>query len=156
MEAALRTADYLLSGKNNECCLEFRETRGMSGIKEAEYSLGGKKIRVAVANSNNNAKILLEKIKSGEESFDFVEVMACPGGCSGGGGQPIPGNKKIVEERMKALYEVDRATPIRRCHDNPIVKSVYSDLLERPCSEMAEKLLHTSYSKKKKFIIKQQ
>jgi iron-only hydrogenase group A len=154
MEAALRTADFLLSGKNSECCLEFRETRGMSGIKEAEYSLGEKKIRVAVANSNSNAKILLEKIKSGEESFDFVEVMACPGGCSGGGGQPIPGNRKIVEERMKALYEVDRATPIRRCHDNPIVKSVYSDFLEKPCSDVAEKMQHTSYSKKKKFIIK--
>jgi NADP-reducing hydrogenase subunit HndD len=154
MEAALRTADFLLSGKNNECCLEFRETRGMSGIKEAEYSLGEKKIRVAVANSNSNAKILLEKIRGGEESFDFVEVMACPGGCSGGGGQPIPGNRKIVEERMKALYEVDRATPIRRCHDNPTVKSVYSDFLEKPCSDVAEKMLHTSYSKKKKFIIK--
>jgi iron only hydrogenase large subunit-like protein len=153
MEAVLRTADFMLSGAGSSCCLELREVRGMSGIKEAEYSIGGKKLRVAVANGNANAKILIDRIKSGEESFDFVEIMACPGGCSGGGGQPIPSNRKIIGERIKALYLIDSDAPVRMSHENPIVKQIYSEFLESPGSGTAEKLLHTYYVKKKKFSI---
>ena len=153
MEAVLRTADFMLSGAGSSCCLELREVRGMSGIKEAEYSIGGKKLRVAVANGNANAKILIDRIKSGEESFDFVEIMACPGGCSGGGGQPIPSNRKIIGERIKALYLIDSDAPVRMSHENLIVKQIYSEFLESPGSGTAEKLLHTYYVKKKKFSI---
>ncbi|MCX6710013.1 MAG: [FeFe] hydrogenase, group A, partial [Candidatus Woesearchaeota archaeon] len=155
MEASLRTAEYILTGETKKERLKLNEVRGMKGIKKAEYKIGKETVRVAVVNGSGNVENMLSMIKNGEIDADFVEVMACPGGCVGGGGQPIPTSRKIIEERAKGLYSIDEKSEIRCAHENPALNSAYESFFGEPGGENAEKLLHTSYRAKKKYNFRQ-
>lgn len=145
IEAALRTAYHMLTGKELEE-VEFKSLRGLEGIKEAEVEINGQIVKIACANGLGNARYVLEKIKRGEADYTAIEIMACPGGCIAGGGQPYHhGNIEIIEKRMAAIYAHDRAKKIRRAHENPMVQALYKEYLDHPLSERAEKLLHTHY-----------
>ena len=149
MEAALRTVAEIIEGKSFDN-VEYTAVRGIEGIKEATVEFGGKKVRAAVANGLGNARKLLDSMKDGEK-YDFVEIMACPGGCVNGGGQPIqPSNVRswtdLRTERAKAIYEEDASLPIRKSHENPIVKKMYEEYFEKPGSHKAHELLHTHYT----------
>ena len=149
MEAALRTAVDTLTGKDNES-YEFTEVRGMDGVKEATYEVAGLKINVAVASGSDNAKKVLDAVKNGEKEYHFIEIMGCPGGCINGGGQPIHSHAEwatidIKGLRAKALYDQDAAMPIRKSHQNPMIKTIYDEYFEKPGSHKAHKVLHTSY-----------
>ena len=147
MEAALRTAYEKITGKQLDE-LEFDIVRGMQGIKKAKVSIGGTDVNVAVAHGLSNAKTILEEINSGQSNALFVEIMTCPGGCIGGGGQPIWNNFRAKNERAKALYEEDKNKQIRKSHDNPVVKKLYEEFLGEPNSKLAHELLHTHYTKR--------
>lgn len=154
MEAALRTAVWKLTGENADSPIDFKEVRGTQGIKEATYNVGGKEVKVAVASGLANAKKLLKAIKAGEAKYDFIEVMACPGGCVNGGGQIIqPASVTnfvdVRAERAKVLYNLDENAPLRRSHENPDVKALYDEFFGEPNSHKAHEILHTSYSAKK-------
>ena len=154
MEAALRTAADVLDGKNDK--LEFKEVRGAAGIKEAKYTLGGKELKVAIVSGLKNARTLLDSIKAGEKNYDFIEVMACPGGCINGGGQPIQSDSvlnytDIKKLRSKALYDADRKMELRKSHENPVVKMLYKEYFDAPGEHRAHRLLHTSYVKRDKY-----
>jgi iron only hydrogenase large subunit-like protein len=140
----LRTAYEVITGKELEK-LDFEAVRGIEGIKEATVEIDGINLKVAVVNGLGNARKVLEMIKSGEKEYHFVEFMACPGGCIGGGGQPIPTNNEIILKRMQAIYEIDRSLPIRKSHENPAIKTLYEEFLEEPLSEKSHELLHTTY-----------
>lgn len=149
MEAALRTAVDVLTGKDNES-YEFTEVRGIDGVKEATYDVNGTKINVAVASGLSNAKKVLEAVKNGEKNYHFIEIMCCPGGCVNGGGQPIHPNAvretvDIPAVRASSIYEEDKNLPKRKSHDNEAVKAIYNEYFEKPGSEIAHKVLHTSY-----------
>jgi iron-only hydrogenase group A len=144
MEAALRTAYEVVTGKTLEK-LDFEAVRGLQGIKTAEVDLDGKILKVAVANSLGNARTLLEEIEAGRSPYAFIEIMTCPGGCLGGGGQPIPTTIEIKQKRMEAIYREDRGMPIRKSHENPVVQALYREFLGKPLSEKAHELLHTHY-----------
>ena len=153
MEAALRTVSEIVTGKALEK-LEFHEVRGIEGVKEAEYDLAGTVVKVAVVSGTANARKLLDAIKAGEKQYHFVEIMACPGGCVNGGGQPIqPASVRnfvdLRAERAKALYSEDGAMSLRKSHENPIVKELYDEYLEKPGSHKAHGILHTSYTARK-------
>ena len=155
MEAALRTAVYSITGSNPEK-IDFEEVRGTEGIKEAEYDFAGNKIRVAVASGLANAKKVLEMVKSGEKEYDFIEVMACPGGCVNGGGQPIqPASVRNVVDiraaRAAGLYADDKSLPVRFSHDNPDIKRIYEEYLGAPNSHKAHEILHTGYTVRSKY-----
>ena len=155
MEAALRTAYETLTGEDLEK-LEFNEVRGVEGIKEATYTIAGNEIRVAVTSGTANAKKLLEMIKSGEKTYDFIEVMACPGGCVNGGGQPIQpasvhNNVDIRAKRAAGLYNDDKNLPVRKSHLNPDVKAIYAEYFGEPNSHKAHEILHTGYVKRPKY-----
>lgn len=161
MEAALRTVLDVVgnSGANSAKKpnrIEFTEVRGLEGIKEATIVIPANpdgplknkeafELRVAVANGLGNAKKLLKDAEEGKCPYHFVEVMACPGGCIGGGGQPRAKGKEILLERQKALYDADKGYIIRKSSENPVVKELYSKYLEEPGSEIAHDLLHTTY-----------
>ncbi len=145
MEAALRTA-YELITTEELAELEFKDVRGLEGIKEADVQIGELTIKLAVAHSLGNARKLLDAMKQGLADYHFIEIMACPGGCIGGGGQPIPTTNEIRAERIKAIYEVDRNMPIRKSHENPVVKELYKEYLGKPLGEKSHHLLHTSYT----------
>ncbi len=147
MEAALRTAYETATGKKLEM-LEFNQIRGMNDFKEGCIIINNKTINFAVVNGLHNAKEILEQIKNKKCKYDFIEVMACPGGCIAGGGQPKPTNREIVEKRMQALYLNDKNKKIRKSHENPAIIQLYEEFLGRPLSEKAHKLLHTSYIKR--------
>lgn len=152
MEAALRTVAEVLSGESVPED-SYSVVRGTDGIKRAEVEIAGKKIRAAVAHGLGNARKLLDAIKAGEESYDFVEIMACPGGCVTGGGQPIVPAKVHMDidlkaERAKALYAEDKSLPIRKSHENPVIKKLYDEYFEKPGSHKAHELLHTHYVKR--------
>lgn len=142
MEAALRSAYFLLTGKNpkNDA---FKKVRGIEGWKEAIFEIEGVPVRVAVVNGLGNTRRMLNALKEGRVEYDFVEVMACPGGCSGGGGQPIHDGEELAEERGRTLYGMDSAAPIRFSHENPSVQMTYEEYLESPLSHRAHELLHT-------------
>lgn len=149
MEAALRTAVEKLTGKPLEK-LEFVDVRGMNGIKEAAYELNGTTVKVAVASGLANANALLTKIKNGEADYQFVEIMACPGGCVNGGGQPhqpaaVRALQDVPNLRADALYRSDDHSALRKSHDNPALNQIYAEYLGEPGSEKAHQLLHTSY-----------
>jgi len=144
MEAALRSAYYLVTG-NNPDPDAFRALRGMDGWREATFDLTGTPLRVAIASGLGNARRLMEAIRSGRASYDFVEIMACPGGCAGGGGQPIHDGQELAAERAGVLYELDRANALRFSHENPAVLACYRDFLGQPLSEKAHHLLHTDH-----------
>lgn len=155
MEAAIRTVADVLSGQDLEN-VDYTAVRGIEGIKEATVNVGGMDIKVAVAHNTTNAGILLEKIKKGEADYHFIEVMACPGGCVNGGGQPIqPANVRNVidirAERAKALYSEDAAKEVRKSHKNPEIKRLYDEYLGKPNSHKAHELLHTHYVVREKF-----
>ena len=155
MEAALRTAYETLTGEELEN-LEFNEVRGVEGIKEATYTIAGNEIRVAVTSGTANAKKLLEMIKSGEKTYDFIEVMACPGGCVNGGGQPIQpasihNNVDIRAKRAAGLYNDDKNLPLRKSHLNPDVKAIYAEYFGEPNSHKAHEILHTGYTARPKY-----
>jgi len=146
MEAALRTAVYVLTGKNPDPDA-FAEVRTGPGLREASYNVAGASIRCAVVSGLGNARQLIERIKANKVRYDFVEVMACPGGCVGGGGQPIPlDDRERYSERGERLYQLDRENPLRFSHENPSIQTIYRELFGAPLSETAEKLLHTDHS----------
>lgn len=155
MEAALRTVADILEGKSIEE-IDYHAVRGTDGIKEATLNIAGKDIRIAVANGLGNARKLLESIRSGEKNYEFIEIMACPGGCVTGGGQPICTAKEhmdhdIKAERAKALYTEDANSKYRKSHENPDIKLLYSEFFEKPGSHKAHELLHTTYVKRKRY-----
>ena len=150
MEAALRTAKAWLEGENSQETPEFHEVRGTEGIKEAAYHVGGLEVKVAVVNGTANADKVLKAVASGEKHYDFIEIMACPGGCINGGGQPIqPASVRNFVDlkalRGKALYTADERMVRRQSHENPMVKKIYADFLGKPGSHEAHELLHTTY-----------
>ena len=149
MEAALRTVYEKYTGKTLER-LDFQSVRGFEGIKEAEVDLGNRKAKVAIAHTLKNARILMEQIQRNESPYDFIEIMACPGGCIGGGGQPIGTTNAIRKKRMAALYEIDKNLPIRKSHENPDIITLYKEFLGEPLSGKAHELLHTHYHKVEK------
>lgn len=142
MEAALRSAYFLATGKNPDPDA-FKNVRGMDGWKEATFDLAGTELKVAVVSGLGNARRLVEAVRKGEVAYDFVEVMACPGGCVGGGGQPFKDGEEKAEERAKKLYGLDKINNIRFSHENPAVKLTYSEFLDNPLSHRAHELLHT-------------
>ena len=142
MEAALRSAYYLTTGSNPKPDA-FREVRGMDGWREAKFDLAGEEIRVAVVSGLGNTRKLLEAVKAGEVDYHFVEVMACPGGCVGGGGQPCEEGREKASERAEVLYFLDKNNEIRFSHENPTVKLAYEEFLESPLSHKSHKYLHT-------------
>ena len=155
MEAALRTVVETLTG-GEMAPLEFREVRGMKGIKEAVYELPGRTVRVCAASGLHNAKMVLDGVKNGTMQYDFIEFMACPGGCINGGGQPL--QPAIVRSftdipalRAAALYQQDEAMPIRKSHENPVLQTVYQDYLGKPGGHKAHELLHCTYVPQKRY-----
>lgn len=152
MEAALRTAVEELTGEELEA-VDFTDVRGTDGIKEATYSVAGIDVKVAVASGLSNARELLNKVKSGEADYQFIEIMGCPGGCVNGGGQPqqpgwVRNTTDIKALRAKVLYDIDKNMPIRKSHENPAIKQVYNEFFGKPGSEKAHHILHTSYVKR--------
>ncbi len=148
MEAALRTVYEVVTGKTLEQ-LDFKVVRGLQGIKEAEIDLNGTKVKVAVAHTIANARKILELIKTGKSDYLFIEVMCCPGGCIGGGGQPHSTTNAIRQKRIDATYEADRNMPIRKSHESPAIKSIYEEFLIKPLGEKSHKYLHTHYKNRK-------
>lgn len=144
MEAALRTVCDKLTGKTLER-LDFKEARGFKGIKECTLELGGRTLHIAIAHTLKNAEILMEQVRKGISPYDFIEVMACPGGCIGGGGQPIGTTNAVKKKRMQALYEIDRSLPVRKSHENPVLQVLYRDFLGEPGKGKSHELLHTGY-----------
>ena len=142
MEAALRSAYFLVTGENPQPDA-FKNVRGMDGWKEATFDLAGTQLRVAVASGLGNARKLVEAVRKGEVAYDFVEIMACPGGCVGGGGQPFKDGEEKAADRAKKLYGLDKNNNIRFSHENPAVKLTYSEYLDKPLSHRAHELLHT-------------
>ncbi|WP_069651004.1 NADH-dependent [FeFe] hydrogenase, group A6 [Caloranaerobacter ferrireducens] len=151
MEAALRTVYELVTEKELEK-LDFTEVRGLEGIKEAEIDLNGTSVKVAVAHGLSNAKKILDMVKNGEADYTFIEIMCCPGGCIGGGGQPIGTTTKVKEERIKGIYNVDKSMKIRKSHENPAIKQLYKEFLGKPLGKVSHKLLHTSYSPRNQIL----
>ena len=144
MEAALRSAYYLVTGKNPDPDA-FYAVRGMEGWKEAKFDVAGTEISVAVAHGLGNTRRLMEAIERGDVHYDFVEIMACPGGCAGGGGQPIHEGKESAEERGENLRKLDRENALRFSHENPSVIKCYENYLQKPLSHRAHELLHTEH-----------
>ena len=151
MEAALRTAYEIVTGKELKK-VDFENIRGLEGLRTAEVDLDGLKLKVAVANGLSNARQVMEMLRNGEADFHFIEIMACPGGCLGGGGQPIPTNEEIRKARARAIYEQDKLLPVRQSHKNPVILELYKEFLEKPNSHIAHKLLHTNYKKRYVFF----
>ncbi|MDU2065719.1 MAG: NADH-dependent [FeFe] hydrogenase, group A6 [Sporomusaceae bacterium] len=149
MEAALRTVADVLAQESLPD-LEYKAVRGLEGIKEAIVKVKDLEIRVAVAHSLANARVLLEKIRQGEAKYHFIEVMACPGGCIGGGGQPYPVSKEVREARIAAIYDCDEAMVLRKSHENPRIKELYEEFLGEPLGDKAHHLLHTHYKAQQK------
>lgn len=144
MEAALRTAFKLVTRKNPGVDV-FREVRGMNPWKEAEFNIGGAVVHTAVVHGLGNVRKLIDAIRRGKVHYDFVEVMACPGGCVGGGGQPIHDGQEYAERRAPVLYEIDQKKSIRFSHENPEIIHLYENYLEKPCSEKSHHLLHVEH-----------
>ena len=154
MEAAIRTVYEILEKKPLDD-LNVTAVRGLEGVKEATLKIAGKDVKVAVVHGTKNARTILEKVKSGEK-YDFIEIMACPGGCINGGGQPIVDSKTqatvdVKALRAKALYTEDERATLRKSHENPYVQMLYKEYFGEPCSHKAHELLHTHYQKRSKF-----
>ena len=153
IEAAVRTA-YELYTKKPLPKIEFEELRGMEWIRKATIDFNGLKLNIGIAHGLSNARKLLEEIQAGKSEFHAIEIMACPGGCIGGGGQPQHhGKSEIIKARQKAIYEEDRRLPLRKSHENPYIIKLYEEYLGHPMSELSHELLHTQYFKKQPEII---
>jgi len=161
MEAALRTAYYVLTGKEHEA-IKFEAVRGMKGLKEASLEIAGKELKVAIASGMKNAKVLLDQIREGNSPYTFIEIMGCPGGCINGGGQPfvkpmfLPNEDTNIldtykELRAQALYSEDERQALRQSHNNTQIQALYKEYLGKPNSHKAHELLHTTYSGKVRF-----
>ena len=155
MEAALRTVADILTGKDHKD-IEYIDVRGTEGIKEAQIDIGGLKLKAAVAHGLGNARKLMDKIKAGEAEYHFIEIMACPGGCVNGGGQPIQPSEvrswiDLRAERAKAIYEEDRDMAIRKSHENEKVQKLYKEYFQEPGSHKAHELLHTHYAARENY-----
>ncbi|HCH84093.1 MAG TPA: NADH:ubiquinone oxidoreductase, partial [Lentisphaeria bacterium] len=145
MEAALRTAADWLAGQDLQE-IDFTAVRGIRGIKEATVNIAGIELHVAICSGLGNARKLLNKIQRGEADYQAIEIMACPGGCLNGGGQPYHhGHGQILSKRLEALYRDDKNAPIRKSHQNPSIRKLYAEFLGEPGSHFAHKLLHTHY-----------
>ena len=145
MEAALRSVHYLATGKNPQPDA-FSIVRGSFGWREATIELNGTPVRAAIASGLSNAREIIEKIRKGEADYDFVEIMACPGGCVGGGGQPITDGKQLAPERAPVLYNLDKESKIRFSHENPSVLKAYEEFFGKPLSHKSHELLHTDHN----------
>lgn len=145
MEAALRSAYFLVTGKNADPDA-FKEVRGMNGWKEKTFEITGIPIKIAIVSGLGNARKLIKAIRLGKVKYDFVEVMACPGGCSGGGGQPISDGLELAEVRADNLYSLDKKSTLRFSHENPSIIKLYADYMEKPLSHKSHELLHTDHS----------
>ena len=159
MEAALRTVSEIVTCKSF-VDIEYAAVRGIEGIKEATVAMGDMKVKAAVANGLGNARKLLDSIKAGEASYDFIEIMACPGGCVNGGGQPIqPSSVRswtdLRAERAKSIYEEDVSLPIRKSHENPVIKEMYDKYFGEPGSHKAHEILHTHYTARENYPVKE-
>lgn len=159
MEAALRTVYEIVTGKEVPFQkLNITPVRGMEGVRAASITINGTKpeysfldgvtVKVAVAHGLANAARLMDEVRAGKSSYHFIEIMACPGGCIGGGGQPIPTNLDIRKKRAEAIYEADMQLPIRKSHENPEIKQIYQEFLKEPLGHLSHTLLHTHYSKR--------
>ncbi|NBJ15271.1 MAG: 4Fe-4S dicluster domain-containing protein [Dehalobacter sp. 4CP] len=144
MEAALRTVYEVVTGRTLTD-LNFTAVRGMVGVKKASVDLAGTEVKAGIAHGLANAKKILEMIKAGQADYTFIEVMCCPGGCIGGGGQPYGTTNEIRARRIEALYQVDENMPLRKSHENPAVQELYQDFLLEPLGELSHRLLHTQY-----------
>ena len=165
MEAALRTAYFVLTGKEHEA-IKFEQVRGMEGLKEASLNINGSEIKVAIASGMKNAKVLLDQIREGNSPYTFIEIMGCPGGCINGGGQPfvkpmfLPNEDLDIldtykQKRAEALYKEDERQALRQSHNNTQIQQLYKDFLGEPNSHKAHELLHTHYYAKEKFVKKE-
>lgn len=157
MEAAVRTVIGLLDDKDVGK-FEYEEIRGEKGIKEACLNIAGNEVKIAVVSGISNAKKIMDQIKNGESPYHFIEIMACPGGCVMGGGQPIVDSKTraladVRKLRADSIYSIDEKSVVRKSHENPVIKQIYSEFLENPGSHLAHKLLHTEYSAKNKYEV---
>jgi iron only hydrogenase large subunit-like protein len=128
--------------------LDFEQVRGLEGIKQADIQIGDLTLKVAVANGLANARVLIEQIKAGESPYHFIEIMTCPGGCIGGGGQPITLEKDTKRKRMDGIYQEDKSLPLRKSHENPSVQALYQKFLGQPLGHLSHELLHTPYPKR--------
>ena len=162
MEAALRTAYEVVTGREVPFDgLNITPVRGMEEVKEATIKiedplpdwsfLNGVELKTCVTHGLANAKKVMDKVVKGEADYHFIEVMACPGGCLGGGGQPIPTNAVIRQQRSKAIYEEDAGKPIRKSHENPEVIKLYEEFLKEPLGHKSHELLHTDYTKRNRY-----
>jgi iron-only hydrogenase group A len=145
MEAALRSAHFLLTGRELGD-LKIEAVRGLNGVKEARVSIDGTELGVAVVSGLGNACKLLDQIRAGRSDLHFIEVMTCPGGCINGGGQPLAANTEAIRSRMKALYNIDEGAPVRTSHSNAEVQKLYAEFLGKPLGEKSHHLLHTHYT----------
>ncbi len=155
MEAALRTVAEVVTGEKLDN-VDFKAVRGTKGIKEASVTLNGKQINIAVASGLGNARKIMDDIKAGKSKYHFVEIMACPGGCVNGGGQPIvdSATRNLVDvpkTRAKVLYKKDGKSELRKSHENPVVKALYEEFFGKPGSHTSHEVLHTSYVKRDRF-----
>jgi len=151
MEAALRTAYYKLTGLNLES-VDFEAVRGLKGLKEAVIKINGMDINIAVVNGIGNIGNVLDEIENGKSKYHFIEVMACPGGCINGGGQPIHQKPEKIMKRMRTLYQIDLNMKTRRSHDNESVKILYKEFFGEPNSHKAHEILHTHYFDRNKIL----
>ena len=155
MEAALRTVAEVATGETLDN-VDFKAVRGTKGIKEATVTLCGQTLNIAVVSGLGNARKIMDDIKAGKSKYHFIEIMACPGGCVNGGGQPIvdSATRNVVDvqkTRAKVLYKKDKNSALRKSHENPIVKTLYSEFFGEPNSHLAHEVLHTSYVERKKY-----
>lgn len=149
-ESALRTAYFFHTGKELEP-IDFKDVRDTEGIKKATVEIAGKKLNIAIVFLPKNAEAIIQEVLKDPKAYDYIEVMNCPGGCVGGGGQPKPTNSKIIAERKKALYQADAGSKIRRAHENPLVTEFFHEFIEKLPEEQAHGLLHTHYQQREKF-----
>lgn len=150
MESALRSAYYFLTGKDLKK-IDYKDVRDAKGVKKAVIKMGNKTLKVAVIYLTKNTEDVIKEIKKNPKAYDYIEVMACPGGCVGGGGQPIPTNAKIIEERKKSLYQIDTRMKVRKAHDNPVIKDFFENYIAKLPEKKKSAILHTSFRKRKKF-----
>ena len=162
MEAALRTAYEIVTGREVPFTnLNILPARGMQGVKEASVRINnvlpqwsfleGVELNVAIAHGLANAKVLMDAVSAGTANYHFIEVMACPGGCIGGGGQPIPTSPEIRKKRADAIYSEDEHMTLRKSHENPEVQQIYKDFLHEPLGHKSHDLLHTHYKARKRY-----
>ncbi len=147
MEAALRTVYEVVTGETLPS-LDFKDCRGLTGVKEATVNVGSLPVKIAISNGLGNARKLLDKIRAGQADYHFIEIMCCPGGCIGGGGSPIPTNTEIRLKRIDAVYREDLGMPMRKSHENPAVTELYAEFLKEPLGHKSHELLHTHYTKR--------